>query len=943
MATSNLASRYRFFQNFSPNTTFVETFLLPELAKLGRYTGTGQGIQLPHAQDTPADQIEYLPLAEAAALAIDYLAEHNHLGEQEITALRKLAGNGNFTHLANLLQLLIRERVTNPQKLLSTRLTENVITYQQSLADKKQLRGSERDYLHDLKLWNELRQNITRLTASGASAAQIKALLPHNIHTLDGGLTQTALTSFLLSQLPELVALAQINQASPELAARAQLNHLERSINTAHPELIGLHNFLPAHENSLPSIVIALAKDIGTENLQTLSVTRERAAHALTFSVAGYHDLSSRLNTVLIDYQDADRAKVTATLLATLTSSHKSALTSQDIVTHAARTLGLSQTQTSALYTTLSKTGLAQALEFHQNELHLQTKGNRLVRGEKTLLARGVNPFQVFNTEDELAAQARSLLNLSDSTALPTDYRKQLVQLFDEEKNSPHPNRHLLTTLNRWLDQDYALSAIGSNPRLLRFANRARSQREFLEMPLAEKWLTFEDAVTGRRLVHRALKAWDNFAGSKAVIPLTIRGKKVHIPLFRLSSWGLDQWYNFKKNLAIQTLKNLRGTTNPFGKVTQFSLRHYLKGDLTWGGAFYSGSREIWSKRIVKPLVSWSLTKLSSTTTFKYLAPRFAGRVTNVVGRTATRFLIKLGGKALAKTGGKAITALLAAGTVVGSVISAILAASLIFDLLGMAYDFLKELLHNPALREKILVVGGIFTAFFTFGWLAPLGLFLAGIGVLVLQTLLVAGAVALGLLISFNLLYSSFSHTIELDSAPAQMLLSLVCDMEGNGDNPRVNAAICINEILSDAGLNPLSGSDINSPLWQQVVTALAGSAIEALSRSAIDQAWLQCVGLIAAVIGQVEGVVWDPPDANQLPTLPPPGYRYAAGAGSCQPGDFFVMTGGTYGHTGIIVQDGGPYFLCVDANGGGNGVIRGPDSCTMLKSEIAGCLKPI
>ncbi len=126
-------------------------------------------------------------------------------------------------------------------------------------------------------------------------------------------------------------------------------------------------------------------------------------------------------------------------------------------------------------------------------------------------------------------------------------------------------------------------------------------------------------------------------------------------------------------------------------------------------------------------------------------------------------------------------------------------------------------------------------------------------------------------------------------------------------------------------------------------LASTLAQSSLAALQYSATNYDVLQCVGFIVAIDVANGGTGTGFGDAKTLLSNPPSGYKPVLGVGSCSPGDFFVDTTGTWGHTGVFIKNGGATSQVADANGAGPGVVRGPGSGTWLSSKIAGCLKKI
>lgn len=951
-STASIVSQYQFFRDNYPSgnldSVFVESILIPGLAKQGQYSAASDGIELPHGDNVTGDDVEYLKLSEAAALAIEFLTNHNLIREGEQIALDKIASRSGYTQLANTLQLIVRERISDPNKLLSSRLAANLAEYHEYQKSQGAATPAENNYYDKLQAFVKLRQKAEQLALAQLTPDQIAALLPQGMPELYGKVNKQAIISLVISQLPDLVAKYRLHPESSDLAARAVTRHLEETLKSAYPELVTTHNFLYAEEDKIVNFVQTAAAALGDNNLRELASARETASRALPHLTPSYSSLSERLVSTLSTISDEgfDPAKTSQIILTVLTSSSGESLTKQELYSRIRGKLNLGVGQFSVIAGTLDSQGVGNLLAYHQNKLALQRSGLRLTASENKLLKLGANPFLLSLSHEDLRAQAKLLL----PDPLPDSHREladSIQSLYDLEGSSDTSQDLRLRDLKSWLDHHRALSQIESDRKLVRLANRAQRERRFYELPISGKWIEIEETITGRRFVRQIIEKWDHFAENVAVVKVG----KTKVPVFRLLPWGMDKWHQFKKVTAIKWLKGLRGTRNPFGRFAQFSLRHYLKSDLTWSGAFYSGMRELWSKRIVVPVIRWTTLKYLSllgpqrSGIFKYLALKAAGsNIARAGARTATRFLLKIGGKGLAKLGSKAIVAIGLASTGIGGVVSAILTGLMIFDLLRLGFDFVKEFVRNVDFRNKILKLGGIFGGLVTLGWLAPLGLFLAGIGVLVLQTLLVAAAWTLGLIAGFTLLFNVFQHSIKLDSAPGRLIASIICDESGEGGNPRLNTAICIAQILTDCSINPLTSGNANSSAWQCALASLiADDAMTALKTSATKYQVLQCVGFVVAVDLATGGSGSGFGNAKTLCDSVPSGWRCVQGVGSCAPGDIFVSKGGAWGHTGIVADPlpGSPYIQCLDANGGGPGIVRNSEECRYPKSSIYGCLK--
>lgn len=458
---------------------------------------------------------------------------------------------------------------------------------------------------------------------------------------------------------------------------------------------------------------------------------------------------------------------------------------------------------------------------------------------------------------------------------------------------------------------------------------------------LWSKYLKLEEIATWptRKLVD----VWEKIV-DKAVIPLKLGKKKINIPILALPTFAYNGWVNLQKGI---TLRVFRGTANLarkgrwysgfFRQIADFSKAFY-KADANWSLAGFSFFGKKWGNFSLKAL-DWTAKRFGHQS-FAALKGAIGDRILAWGAKIAPGLTTKLVGLATSELG---IGLLIIGAQAVWE------AGKRIFGKIG---GFLKKIFGG-----KTDALGS--TAALTLGSaLVVLNALLAGIPMMIyvgieitrallkmawdlLVTLfLLAAAVALILVASVAIMFYVFKTTITLDSNVGQRIVSILCD-ESAG-NSEINAAACIVKILSDCSLNPLTSSNANTPAWQCALAGLvAADAMEILKDSATSYTYVQCVGFVRAVDVATGGPGAGWGDAKTLDDSPPEGYTFVSGVGSCSPGDVFVDNNGDFGHTGIFLEHNGPIVKCMDANGGGPGLVRGADSCTWLSPNIAGCLK--
>lgn len=955
---------YKYFREGGRlDQNLIENILLPGLSVQSNFAGGSPGIELPHGQNDP---VEYLPLKDAAEAILDWFEQHNNLETDEARNLQNLIGKHSYRQLSDTLTLILHKRVQDPQKLLKSRLVQNVAELQRvkDLAATESASKSPYHPATDLIAYSRLHAEITRLANLGIPPTYINQLIPPAMTRASSWLTQQRLINILVSN-PSLLKIASLHPGDRDQATVALTDKFREIVNNQHLDFAGINNFTGTDEfrEGLYSLTARLndqlkQNNVSLDNYEDLQI---KVSYSLPHFLPSQAQLYDQIVALAPFSSQTDREQLARAILSTVASTSGKLLTADQILELASQQLNLPTSQLNSLHSALQSTGVLSAIEYQQNELHYNITARRLTVSERTLAQKGINPFHAHFEMSDLLKEASTIL--ADPKIKESDAVAKMRLLYEHQLNSSNPSPIELHRLRGWLDRHHTVAYLDhlestGNSYLKRLAGRSRTERwltdlsdrlRAVETGFTNKWLKIEERLPWNVASRKFFEWYDKLAEARwAIVKIPLpKGKKLTIPVLKFFPWAFDQWDSFKRTTTIKAFRALSGKGKNWGsfdgvrKNLIFSLRQYSLGGYTVDGAVFRYGHKVWGKTL-----TWAIAKTGMTSVFKYSAKSSAGLAVsytaNATARIAVRFLIKIGGKTLAKFGLKAVTAILAAGSVIGSILSIAMVVGLVFDVLKLGYDLIKKFVQNVEFRKLVLKIGAGITAVVTFIRAVPIFAMLLAVGGMFVQGILVAFGWAFGLLAVALILWSTINTTIRLDSAPGRLITSLICDDNGEGGNPAINTAICIVQILTDCGLNPLLKGNANTPAWQCALASLvATDAMEVLKESATKYEAVQCVGFVRAVDVATggPGVGWG--NANTLGTLVPSGYTFASGVGSCAPGDIFVDTGGEVGHTGIFISNDGPYIKCADANGAGLGVVRGPDSCVWDSSKIAGCLK--
>ncbi len=946
MATPSFFNQTSYFRiNGGCDRYLIENFLLPGLETQGRIAAGSRGIELPSSSQNP----EYISLEEAKRMVIEYLDSTENLLTKDKKVLLSI---NSFTEFARYAQLVYSNRIADPHKLLNATRISNLETYRKQQALKKPVSANIYDTGKVFDDYNHLYFKLLKYSQSGVPGNILSTLVPKGLDQNQSNLTKLLLAQIICRNFDRLYSAGSVG-GNDEIRDFAVTKELFKIIKDEHPDASGLLNFINDRQaGSILRNYVGRVKsgffDNGSTSLDSYKKSMVASSTSSTDFIPGQQALLIEISAALpSNLTQKERDLISQSLLIEIVSSSSTPLTSDQILIFAsqkaAKKLGLREINTSTLSLirkSLRESGLDAVIEYRQNEMSLLVNGHALTRAEIKLIKNGINPFYSFKSQLKVGIETNKTINeYNQSNNLSGNARlSTLEQIEQRELKSPNPRLSIIRKVRSLKEYEYYYSNLTKKQKAL--LKRTQFGRNILELRsgLAEaqrigwdKWFDFEDLVTGKKLFTYLSDKWEEYSAF-----ITIPGTK--IPLFKFFPWITDQIKNLKKTY-VKNIITSTSNSSGFGSLINWSFRQYELGGYTYNGALEHIRKAAWSSAI-----KWGIAKVGMTSAFKYASVS--------TKRTVTRILLKIGGRALARSGSKIVLGLLSALSVVGVVLTVITAFQIAAELFKAALGFVKEFFSNTNFRENIIIAGATLTGVVfaipaaIFGFLTTLtGLFSAAFINLLVAFLLSVTLPIFSSFVQHNIkLTTRLDVNLSLDSGLGQIIGNILCESEDSGVNAKAKTAACIVEILSKCGLNPLTASNAGGSSWQCVLAStLSQSAIGQLQYSATNYSVLQCVGFIVAVDVATGGTGTGFGNANSLLSSPPSGYKAALGVGSCSPGDYFVDVSGAWGHTGVFVGNAGAVIKCIDANGGGPGQVRGSDSCVWPSSKVAGCLKKI
>lgn len=928
MATVTVFNQTSYFRvNGACDRHLIENYLLPGLESQGRISAGSRGIELP----SPSQRPEYITLEEAKRLVIEYLDSTENLLTKDKKVLLSIDGFAEFARYA---QLVYSNRIVDPHKLLNATRISNLETYrkQQALKKTTPIAYDTGKVFDD---YNHLYFKLLKYSQSGVPGNILSSLVPQGLDQNQSNLTKLVLAQIICRNLDRLHSAGSVG-VSDEVKDFAVTKELFRIVRNEHPDASGLLNFI--NDRQAGSVLRAYVGRVKTgffdNSATSLKDYKKKMVAASTSSsdfIPGQQALLLEIGTALpTNLTQKERSLIAQTIISEIISSSPTPLTSDQILIiaskKAAKKLGLKDINTATLSLirrSLRESGLDAVIEYRQNEMSLLVNGHALTRAEIKLLKSGINPFYSFKTQFKLGLETSRIINDYNKTNNLTGNSKlsTLEAIEKHELESPSPRLSLIRKIRSLKEHNYFYSNLTEKQK--RLLKRTQFGRFMLELRsgLAEaqrigwdKWFDFEDLITGKKLFTYLSDGWEKYSSTT-----TIPGTK--IPLFKFFPWITDQIKNLKKTYVKSIIAQTKNSGG-FGSLVNWTFRQYELGGYTYNGALAHIRKAAWSS-----VIKWGIAKVGMTSAFKYASVS--------TRRTVTRILLKIGGRALARSGSEAVLALLSALSGVGIVITILSTIQIVAELFKAGWSLVKEFFTNTSFRENIIIAGATVAGIILTIPAAIFGI-LSGITALVsgaFINLLVAFVISIVLPFSAGFIQHNIRLTTRLDvgSSLTQIVTNALCTLTGStpdpNSTPAANAGQCIYEFLNQFSINPLTASNAKGSAWDNFAAALGNAtAASIIQTSATGQGVFQCVGYIAGV-GAMIGKPFNPTNACLYVNNPPGGYTWTS---KPTPGCFFVIGSNTCsqcgkpnapanscGHVGVVVSVKGAIIEGSDANG--------------------------
>lgn len=900
----------------------LETYLLPGLENQAVIAGSSRGIELPvGANQDP----EYLSLEEAKSIVLDWLTQNHNLLESDKKKLERVR---SYEQFANLASNIYQSKVKDPNKLMTSARLQNIADLR-----AKNIAGASTTTPHfdagkAIDDYNRLYIKLLSYSRLGIPNKLLRQVVSAGIPSGAGNLREEALASVISAHLAQLHAAGSVG-SSAEAQDYAVSRELGKIIRNSYPEMTGLLNVLGESHNAanLREITNHLKNHLESDNysLDNYEKIQVAAVNSADNYLLNQAEISKQIINSFPSMSTSERNKLTSAILKEITISSDRPLSASEIITGVGQKLKIPSAELAIIQNTLMESGVLVSIEYRQNELALMVDSRYLTNGERNLLKKGINPFLTHNTPAKLSSLESKLL--AEYNAIPGHNKKfvTLREALENETSSTNPNiafiehaRGHFNQLGAYTDLETSTGFLSSSDQALigrsrfgRWVTETRSRFYETQTKFFDKWVDLEETITGKKWLFEQLNSWDGFA-EKFMIPGT------KIPLFRIVPWITDQFESWKKAAVLENIAKYSTSTNWIGKSLYWTLKQYELGEFTVSGATAHFASRKWGE-----LASWALTKTGMSGVLKY-----AGQSAT---RTATRLLLKIGGKALARWGAEALGAILSGATVIGTVV---FAAGLVLDAAKFALNFVKEFIQNLEFRKHVINFGAKVAAIFAS---INLGAVFVGLGIMFSEAIVILGitlAIVGGIVLIAPQFRSNIKDAVRLDSGLSQLVSNIVCDEPTSTDatiSQPTSSAPLANKTLTCATclvkyLNQCYGSSVNKQSILSkgisciIVSIISPGAAEAIRHSAVDVDPLQCVGFAEAAVVCGGGSLERKNACDYMSGAS--GYRFVSGLGGAQPGDPVIFrSSGTCsnaapGHIGILEQDAGATVCLVDAN---------------------------
>lgn len=730
----------------------LERIIFPEFQKQAPIAGGSRGIQLPTGENQPE---EYISLEEAKQLILDWLINTKNLPESKQTEFKRIKSYEKFSEVS---YDFYQAKVKTPSNLATPARINDVAALQNSNKNVAVTDYKKFDADKTMKLFNETYMKVLTHSYSGNPARILKNLFPEGV-AAGSDITQMMLAQVIAQNLSRLEKAGSLS-SSPERQDHAVSQELARIINSKHKELSSYLNYMGDRDtqSNLRRFTNSLSQSVKEDDPEILSKLESlevEAANKLDRYLLNESELRQRIFDTLPLSNTNQKALLADSILKEAVRSSLSPKGISALLDQVSADLKIGQSEKAVIERALVDTGLSVSLDYRQNELQLLVNSRELTRGEINLIKKGINPFLTTqNTNDISQKENKILSNYNGQSINQGRSFTTLRDAYNNELQKDNPDPVFIEQARAHLNRVTYFQSLNSQDqarvertRFGRWFTNTRSRVYELQNQFFDKWTDVEETVTGKRWLTKQLDRWDSFAEK-----FTFKVGKVNVPIFRLQGWVLDQWDKLKQKSTLDWLTagkskytGGRAILEPFRSTINWSLKHYELGGFTVKGATFVAAHAAWSKTIY-----WASGKIVKD-----------GAI--FAARTATRFLIKVGGKALARSTVDAIIALAGTATVVGSVLSVVAILDLITSIGKAAWGFLQRLVPN-----KEALVAGMTTV-----WAAIAGISLAPLLFAAAVPIITVLAIGLGSVAFMQIYQNNFNFSTYTDSGPIGTLIA--------------------------------------------------------------------------------------------------------------------------------------------------------------------------
>ncbi|MEI6690761.1 MAG: CHAP domain-containing protein [bacterium] len=694
MALDAKYQKYPYLARFGQNRHTVEIILSGLYNQSGHLSGQ-TSIELPGIDGQPE---EYMTATDAVSFVLEWCNNNNVISSAEYSSFQNNAFKSPTATISKLFTA-IQKRVVEPEHLLTSRLVANMAEMDHNNQLTQVAPSQSGNPLDAYRAYN--RQLMGLDQAFAGNKIRLNALVPQGLTASTGGLvTPDSIEQIIKNNFSDIGFLHQESLRRYENIAddqkRAQYigeelhGYISNIIQTSSPALSSYSYYSNNGQDYINLGVTVTSILNGWEqnggSLESFAASHAQAAMAIPLLLPSRGEAHYQLINSLAPKMGLDQARQVADQIVRQLSrsAGKEVITPEGLIAQAAKLSGVDPSQISQITDALKGTPILASLEYEFSK-STQTHGKLRSILDSQLQSAGIDPTLVnsnFDVElrklgitpgtqkenhDALIARLNKARLDGASPSVLEEYSRLITNnLYD----------HLATNSEKGL-----VNLSKANHKLLAW----RTKIGDAEDAFMDKWFNFEDSLPwnkASRYFFENSEKWGK-AANHAIWKVTDKLGLPQIPIFGFVDWAMEKWHGFKKSTSISWLKSLRGTTTPWGKAIQFSIRHYIKGGLDSSGAWSSASHELISKGY-----KWAITAAKKRSLYQKAASWGAKAFGSLLTKLAPL---------VAKFSAKLIVILAGFASVIGTIFSALGLLSMAVDfVIKPLFGFVKKFVSDP-------------------------------------------------------------------------------------------------------------------------------------------------------------------------------------------------------------------------------------------------------